>query len=193
MKARQYTMTARADAMRETGERILNAARARFAAEYFDDVTLDEIAGDAGVTVQTVIRRFGSKEGLVRHLNALLRPVVIEQRDHAVAGDVDGIVANLVDHYEDMGDLVMLMLRQEERVAAYAEVAALGKQVHVDWARRAFAPWLEERTGAERVRLQAQLVATCDVYVWYLLRRQQGLSRRQTQTALSELLKGVLT
>lgn len=192
MKVRPYTMTARADAVRDTGQRILAAARARFSREYFDDVTLDEVARDAGVTVQTVIRRFGSKDGLVRELTAMLRPVVMEQRDHAPVGDIDGIVANLLDHYEDLGDLVMLLLRQEEQIPAYAEVTTLGKQWHSEWVSRAFAPWLDLLTGAPRDRLHGQLVAMCDVYVWYLLRRQQGLSRRQTHLALAELLNGVL-
>jgi hypothetical protein len=41
--------------------------------------------------------------------------------------------------------------------------------------------------------LRAQLVAVCDVYTWRLLRRQSGLSRRQTELALTELLEGVLS
>jgi hypothetical protein len=35
----------------------------------------------------------------------------------------------------------------------------------------------------------AQLVAVCDVYTWKLLRRDAGLSRTQTRTALLELLE----
>ena len=92
----------------------------------------------------------------------------------------------------DSADLVMLLLRQEEQIPAYAEVTTLGKQWHSEWVSRAFAPWLDLLTGAPRDRLHGQLVAMCDVYVWYLLRRQQGLSRRQTHLALAELLNGVL-
>ena len=54
MKVRQYTMTARADAARETGERIQAAAFALFSTRYYDDVTLDAIASDADVTVAAV-------------------------------------------------------------------------------------------------------------------------------------------
>jgi len=108
-------------------------------------------------------------------------------------GDIAGTAANLVEHYEQMGDLAMLLLRQEERVPAYAEATAVGKQFHSDWVRSVFAPWLDARTGVERERLHAQLVAVCDLYTWYLLRRQRDLSRRQTELALTELLKGVLS
>lgn len=193
MKVRQYTMTARADAARETGERIEAAAFALFSTRYYDDVTLDAIASDADVTVQTVIRRFGSKDGLVRALIAPVTSQVSAQRGEAPVGDIVGTAANLVEHYERMGDLAMLLLRQEERVPPYAEATAAGKQFHSDWVRSVFAPWLDARSGGERERLHAQLLATCDVYTWYLLRRQQGLSRRQTQLALTELLKGVLS
>lgn len=193
MKVRQYTMTARADAARATGERIRAAAFALLSTRYYDDVTLDAIASDADVTVQTVIRRFGSKDGLVRALITPVSSQVAAQRGEAPVGDIAGTTANLVDHYERMGDLAMLLLRQEERVPAYAEATTVGKRMHADWVRSVFAPWLDAGTAVERKRLHAQLLATCDVYTWYLLRRQQGLTRRQTELALIELLKGVLS
>ena len=43
-------------------------------------------------------------------------------------------------------------------------------------------------SGVERKRRLGQLVAVCDVYVWKLLRHDAGLSRRQTELALVELL-----
>ncbi len=192
MKSRSYTSPLRERSAKATGERILRAALARFSADYYDDVTLDAIAADADVTVQTVLRRFESKEGLVRAVAEFTTPGVTAQRDEAPTGDIPRAIANLVDHYESIGELVMLLLRQEERVAPFAEVTAFGKEYHAGWIDRVFAPWLEQRTGDERRRLHAQLVATCDTYVWYLLRRQQGLSRAQAELALVELVTGVL-
>jgi AcrR family transcriptional regulator len=189
---RQYTMSARADAAQQTGERILAAAFDRFRVALFDEVTLDQIAMDADVTVQTVIRRFGSKEGIVSTLTQIRGAQVEEQRADAPVGDVAGAVQNLVEHYEAEGDLMMHLLRQENRVPAFAEVAALGRKVHADWCARVFAPWLDTRSGVARQRLGAQLLAVCDLYTWYLLRRQQGLSQRQTKLALLELVEGTL-
>lgn len=192
VKSRSYTSPLRARAAELTGERILQAALARFSTDYYDDVTLDAIAADAEVTVQTVLRRFGSKEGLVRAAASFTTPGVTAQRDEAPTGDVARAIANLVDHYESIGDLVMLLLRQEERVPPFADATAFGKKYHAGWIDRVFAPWLEERSGDERRRLRAQLVATCDTYLWYLLRRQQGLSREQTELALIEIVTGIL-
>lgn len=190
---RAYVQTTRAQAAQETGERILAAAYARFRTGWYDEVTLDQIAAAAGVSVQTVIRRFGSKEGLVRALTDQVNPQVRAQRDAAPVGDLRGAVANLVEHYESEGATSLHLLHQEQRVPAFAEVTDLGKRLHAEWCARVFAPWLDGRTGVDRRRRVAQVVAMCDVYTWYLLRRQQGLSRRQTEQALVEMLEGVLS
>lgn len=189
---RAYSQTARAQSTRETGERILAAAHARLLEAQYDEVTLDQIAADAGVTVQTVIRRFGSKEGIVRALSEVVSARVMRQRDEAPVGDLRGALANLVEHYEREGDTAMHLLRQEQRVPAYAEVTERGRRLHAAWCARVFAPWLEELAGTDRRRRYAQVIAACDVYTWFLLRRQRGLSRRQTELALVELLEGVL-
>ncbi|HEV7196157.1 MAG TPA: helix-turn-helix domain-containing protein [Pedococcus sp.] len=190
---RRYTMSARADAVQQTGERILAAAFDRFKVALFDEVTLDQIAADAEVTVQTVIRRFGSKEGIVEALTQIREAEVDAQRGAALVGDVGGAIANLVAHYEAEGDLMMHLLRQENRVPAFAEVAARGRRIHALWCARVFAPWMDARSGVARQRLGAQLVAICDLYTWHLLRRQQGLSQRQTKLALLELVEGTLS
>src|SRR5260370_42666326 len=62
---RRYRMVARAEAAATTAERILDAAVEVFWELPTDQISLDEIARRAGVTVQTVIRRFGGREGLL--------------------------------------------------------------------------------------------------------------------------------
>lgn len=64
--------------------------------------------------------------------------------------------------------------------------------MHRDWCARVFAPALSGRTGVDRRRRLAQLVAVCDVYTWKLLRLDAGLSRRQTEIAMAELLNPML-
>lgn len=185
-------MGARAESASATAERIIIAARSRLGREPYDAVTLEDVAEDAGVTVQTVLRRFGSKEGLVRAIGAAVQPAILAQRDQAPAGDLVAAIGNLLEHYEHVGDEMLHLLRQEQRVPAFAEVTAHGREFHAKWVERVFAPWLAQRSGAERVRLQSQLVAVCDVYTWYLLRRQAGLSQRATRRAVTELVEGIL-
>lgn len=190
--ARPYRMVARAASAAATAERILDAALEVFWERPSDQVSLDEVAGRAGVTVQTVIRRFGGKEGLFTAAAEREAQRVSAQRDQAVPGDLAGAVALLVDHYEQLGDRVLRMLAEEDRVAGMRDIADGGRRYHREWCARVFAPALERHDGADRRRLLAQLVAVCDVYTWKLLRRQAGLSRRQTEVALVELLTPLL-
>ncbi len=193
MNTRPYTSPLRARAAERTRERILDAAYERVSREYYDDVTLEQVAADAGVTVQTVLRRFGSKEGLIQAIIEARTPGVTAQRDAAPVGDIPRAVANLFDHYEEIGDLVMLLLRQEERVMPFGQVTAFGRAYHEEWVDRVFAPWLAARAGDERRVLHDQLVALCDTYVWYLLRRQQRLSRAHAQDAVAEMVTRLLS
>ena len=61
---RRYRMTARADAAAATRDRILDAAVAVFWERPLVDISLEEVARRAGVSLPTVIRRFGDKAGL---------------------------------------------------------------------------------------------------------------------------------
>lgn len=189
---RPYRMRARAEAAAATGERILDAAEALFYESAFEEVTLAAIAERAGVTVQTVIRRFGDRKGLSQAALQRLGERVDRKRGSASPGDVEGAVRVLVDHYEEVGDGVIRLLAEEQRRPSLRPLADIGRAYHRKWCERIFAPALEGRRGVERERRLAQLVAVTDVYLWKLLRRDRGLSRRQTELALRELLEPLL-
>jgi AcrR family transcriptional regulator len=185
---RVYRQVARAESAAATGERILDAAVELFWELPGYQVSLDEVARRAGVTVQTVIRRFGGRDGLFAAAAEREMDKVRRRRDEAEVGDLHGAVGVLLDHYELMGDRVMRLLAEEERSPDLREIVEGGRALHREWCARVFAPALE---GAPPRRL-AQLVAVCDVYTWKLLRRDAGLSRRQTELALLELLEPLL-
>jgi AcrR family transcriptional regulator len=185
-------MQARAEAAAATGERILDAAVEVFWEMPTDQISLEEVARRAGVTVQTVIRRFGGRDGLMAAAARRESEKVRNQRMEAPVGDVVGAVHVLVEHYEVLGDRVLKMLAEEERTPPLREIADRGRVVHREWCERVFATTLSELRGSARDRRLAQLVAVCDVYTWKLLRRQAGLSRGQTEVALVELLDSLL-
>lgn len=189
---RTYRMGARAEAAEATGDRILDAALALFWDSPGADVSLDEVARAAGVTRQTVIRRYGGKEGVMAAAAARENARVRDQRATAPVGDVPAAVSVLVDHYELYGDGVLRLLSEEARSPALAAVVESGRELHRQWCRTVFEPALRARSGAARRRLLAQLVAVCDVTVWGLLRRQAGLSRQQTELAIVELIGPIL-
>lgn len=185
-------MQARAETAAATGERILDATVEVFWELRAEGVSLDEVARRAQVSVQTIIRRFGGRDGLVAASTEREASRITDQRDQAPIGDVPGAVRVLVEHYESIGDRVIRMLAEEERIPGLRETTDRGRGLHRDWCARVFGPQLSGLTGVASRRRLAQLVAVCDVYTWKLLRRDSSLSRRQTELALVELLNPLL-
>jgi AcrR family transcriptional regulator len=187
-RKRPYRMGARAEAAEETRRRILDAVIGLHMERYYDQISLDDVAERAGVTVQTVLRRFGSKDGLIDAASEVARERVVNQRSEAPVGDIAGAVENLVDHYEEWGDSVLRLLAQEDQVPAFRKATDAGRTLHYKWVEHTFAPVLAERGGEDRRRLLSQLIAVCDVYFWKILSRDLGLSREQTVLAMREMI-----
>jgi AcrR family transcriptional regulator len=186
---RQYRMQARARATEETRTAILEAVEVAFEELPFDEITLAAIAARAGISVQTVLRHFETKEGLL--MASLLHSGSKMAADRGVlpVGDLEEIVDVLVDHYEEFGNRILRMLAQEERQPTLRSLAELGRAFHLKWCEQAFSSTLKGLRGAKRERRIAQFVTGTDIYVWKLLRRDRGLSRRQTKLAIRELLE----
>ena len=185
---RPYRMRARAEAAAETGQRILEAVIELHRERFFDQISLEDIAERAGVTVQTVLRRFGSKEQRIEAAAEEGTRQVTHQREQAPVGDIEGAVKDLIGHYEEWSETALRLLAQEERVPAFRSITDAGRAFHYEWVERTFAPLLAKRTGMARRRLLAELIAICDVYFWKLLRRDVGLSREQTELAIRETI-----
>lgn len=188
---RPYRQRARAKDAADNTQRIVVAAQELFFERLYDQVSLTDVASRAGVGLQTLIRRFPTKEALITGVGDHVRARVVAQRSEAPAGDVPAAVANLVEHYETTGDLALLMLAQEDRVEAFRRMAEEGRRVHRQWTASVFVPHLEPLSRSERDLRLAQLVAICDVYTWKLLRRDQGLSRPKVERALVQMINGL--
>jgi AcrR family transcriptional regulator len=188
-RRRPYRMVARAEATAATRDRVLDAAVETFWDTPTTDIGLEEVARRAGVTTRTVLRHFGTKDGLFEAASERESRRIILQRDTAPVGDVPGAVTVLVEHYEELGDRVLKLLAEEAQLPSLAVVTDAGRASHRAWCERVFADALAGLRGVDRERRLAQLVAVCDVYTWKLLRRDAGLTRRQTELALVELLR----
>lgn len=185
---RPYRMAARAEAAEATVRRVLEVALRLFTDNPYDEVPLEGVAAEAGVTKRTVLRRFGSKEALFAEAMTLAKETMIAHRQEAPVGDVAGIVANVVGQYEQWGANRLRLLEQEDRIPLVGEWVRGGREWHWSWVTRVFAPQLQGLRGAERKRRHAALVVLTDVYTWRLLRLDQGLSRRETERTLVELI-----
>jgi AcrR family transcriptional regulator len=181
-------MSVRAAATEATHDRIVEAATAAFSTNWYEDVTVRGIAEDAGVALQTVRNHFATKEELFSAAVERLNASIESARWAVTPGDVDGAITTLVDDYERTGDANMRLLAVEARVPVVQPHMALGRAGHQAWVEHVFAEALTGVRGPTRTRRIAQLVVVTDVYAWKLLRRDKGLSRDQTVTAMRELV-----
>ncbi len=184
-------MTARADAAQATAERILDAAEALFVELPFPELSLALIAKRADVTVQTVIRRFETKEKLIGVAAERVLGRVTAQRSQAEPGDIEGAVDNLIEHYESVGAMVLRMLAQEH-IPALTTIAAQGRMLHRHWVDHTLGPLVGAKQGRERRARLDQLAAVTDVYVWKLFRLDWGRSRKETTQAVRDMLERLL-
>lgn len=182
---RTYTLRARGEAMARTRADIERALVDLAGRRPLAAISLDDVAGSAGVSVQTVLRHFGSREGLLDATAESLREQVREER-RAPAGNLVAAVSVLVDHYEKRGRMVLLLLSQEDADARVREIVTSGRRMHRAWVAEVFAPF-----GPDGATTDLLVVAT-DVYAWKLLRIDRALSRPQTEERLVSLVRAIL-
>jgi AcrR family transcriptional regulator len=185
-------MSARAASTEATGERVLAAAAEAFGSTAYDQVSLEKIATDANVTVRTVVRRFGSKEGLFAEVARRRAATIREARAAAVAGATEEAIRVVVDGYEKWGDSTLNFLAQETRSGPIGELVRSGRAFHHAWVERVFGPLIPTMSPPQRRRRLGALVAVTDVYTWKVLRRDLRLTRRDTEAILLELVEGAI-
>jgi AcrR family transcriptional regulator len=188
-RPRPYRMRARAEAAAETRRRILRAVLDLHVERFHDQITLEDVALRAGVTVQTVLRHFGSRDRLVTAAAEQATSEILAQRYAAPIGDVDGAVENLLYHYEEWGRTALRLLAQEERFPQLRALADGGRAAHYAWVERTFGPFLAETSDP---LLRPKLIALTDVFTWKLLQLDLGLDRTGTGSALADMIRAVV-
>jgi AcrR family transcriptional regulator len=184
-------MVRRATATEATRQAIVAAAWELASSRFISDLTLDAVAARAGVSVRTVIRHFGGREGLIAAAFEAANSLV-EQRDALTEpGDYADAVAALLDDYERWGDLLIKLLAQEPVEPALRGPLGVGRRAHEQWVQRVFADPLTMRRGRAGRLLLEELLAVTDVYMWHLLRRDRGLSRADTGRVMRQLMESV--
>src|SRR5215210_1469148 len=111
--SRPYHQRRRAEAAEANTERIMQAALDLFVERPLDQITLAAVAERAGVGLQTLIRRVGTKDGLARAVNEWTVPKVEAARGAPVSSVPREVATSLARHYERWGASTDRMLRQE--------------------------------------------------------------------------------
>ena len=181
---RSYRQGARARATERTRAGLIAAAVAAWRRGQIAEVSLASIAAEAGTTQQTLIRHFGSKDGLIHAALAQGASGIEALRDAVPAGDRRAALDMLIAHYETDGPVMRRTLRHVEQSEAAAAIVAHGRKVHRDWVARVF-----RVTG--RARLDALVVAT-DLESWILLREGMGRSVAEARAVVEHMLTSLL-
>jgi AcrR family transcriptional regulator len=183
-------MVARAEGMLATRERIVRAALKLALEQAYEDITLVAIAQAAGVSHQTVLNHFESKENVAAAAAEMLGRQTQAARDQARPSDPSKIGV-LAGEYERFGDANARWAIASERLGSLAPLLDQARAGHQAWLERIFAEHLPKTPAARRRAIHALHAAT-DVYTWKLLRRDLRLSRADTERIMLDLVEGIL-
>ncbi|MBK5292139.1 MAG: TetR/AcrR family transcriptional regulator [Acidobacteriia bacterium] len=181
-------MGIRARSAERTLDRIYDAAFALFRSRPFSEVTLQAVADAAGVTLQTVLRRCGSKEQLFTDAAARQMELIFRDRDVPSTGGIEAIVRTIVASYEDMGDLNWRGVSQEGEFPLIKKLFDQARVRHRQWIAGCFSEVIGPAEGKERERRITLLFAATDFYLWKLFRLDLGMSRSQTAAHIRDLV-----
>lgn len=190
-ETRTYRKKARARSEEATGKAILDAAYQEFSRELFDRVTLNRIAELSGVTVQTVIRRFSSKEELFRQFALREEKRILMQRNVPEEEGLESAIHALIRHYERDGELVINFLAQENQFEEIKKITDHGRKIHNEWVKKYCHQLLKGDTQEDRkLKLFAAITAT-DIGTWKLLRKDYGMEPEKIAGVMMTLLNGI--
>jgi hypothetical protein len=141
--------------------------------------------------VQTVLRHFSTKAGLLEAASLRGLAEVRSGRDAVPTGDIKAVALYLGGHYEADEPTVLSFLAVEAQVPEVAAITARGRQMHRAWVERVLSPFLAKVPAAERGRRLAAYVAITDLLTWKVLRLEQGLTREGYAKTVEELLEAL--
>jgi AcrR family transcriptional regulator len=194
MARRTYTAARRGSP--QSVDRVLEAAERLIADDAFHTATMDELAAAAGVSRATVFNRFGSKLGVLQAL--FTRAMEGPEMEAIRAGletenpveSLDAVIEASCAIWESEGyiheqlqAIVVLepdasALIDEQREIQRAEIQGLVRRL-------AKAGALRPGLGEARAAAIIHMLTSLETFLW--LRREYGLSLRQTRDTIAEL------
>jgi AcrR family transcriptional regulator len=190
---RSYDMSKRANSAAQTELDIFNATAELWHEQPIGDITLEAIAARANVSVRTIIRKYGSKEGLFETCIQNNADVADLKREHAKIGEIEQAVSCLLQDYEEHGKAVIRTLALEEQLDIARKVSHKGRLYHKAWCERIFAPYLPNSSSIHFEPQLLAFVAATDIYLWKLLRHDLDKDIETTKATLIKMVNGIIT
>lgn len=201
LKMATRTYTARRSRSPESIERVLEAAERLIREDAFHSATMDELAVAAGVSRATVFNRFGSKLGV---LQALFTRGMEGPEMEAIRGalEIEDPVASLealigaaCAIWETQGfihEQLQAIVVLEPDASALINQQKVEQRDDLQGLTRRLARAGRLRPGVSEARAVATLhmLTSLESFLW--LRREYGLSLRQTRETIAELARTLL-
>jgi AcrR family transcriptional regulator len=180
---------------------VLDASERLIREEAFHSATMDELAAEAGVSRATIFNRFGSKLGVLQvlydrclespEMEAVWDAFAVEDPVVALEPVIETSCAMWEEHGFVVEQIQAIAILEPEASALLAgqrkdQRAALGGLTR----RLARADRLRRGLGEARATATLHMLTSLETYIW--LRREYGLSVRQTRDTIAELARHVL-
>ena len=192
-KKREYHQEARAEAARANERAVLEAAVGRLrSAKRIADVTLEDIASEAGVTVRTILRQYGSRDGIMEAAFLEVGRQIEAARPATEPEDVEGALKALLTQYEAEGDLNARVVAEEHEIPILHRLLEFARKSHRNWLEHVFGPLVGHLPEEQRRQRITALYAATEVQLWKVLRRDLHQSAQQTAEIFHQLVRGVL-
>ncbi len=185
-------MKARAESTAGNNRKIIEVTADLWTKHSLHEITLEDVAAAAGVTVRTILRKYGSKEGLFEACIESDGANMELNRNRVEEGDVEAALNVLMEDYEKYGDANIRTLTLEDSVPVAGKLLENGRKFHKQWCARVFAPFLPSPSHAMYNRRLHAFYAATEVYLWKLLRRDLHHSRVETENIFRELINGLV-
>jgi len=178
-KKRTYQMLERAEKVARNDRKIMDAMAELWLEVPLSELTLDRISQRSGVTVRTILRKFGSKESLFNACIENAGDRFTQRRMQATPGDLTEILDVLLEEYEHMGDTLIRTLTVEYEFPSTQKLLKKARTIHREWCAMAFEPFLPLKSSDRYEVVLSAFIAATEFYLWKLLRRDLGKSREQ--------------
>ena len=172
-------MSQRARQVALNDKKIINAMSDLWLEMPLSEITLEKVSHKAGVTVRTILRKFGSKEGLFTACIESDGDRFTHKRMDVEPGDMKGIVDALLDEYEHMGNALVRTLTVEYEYPVIQTLLDKARIFHREWCTYVFEPFLPDPGSDHFETVLSAFITATEFYLWKLLRKDLGKTREQ--------------
>ncbi len=173
--------------------RIIVAFRTALTKEDFDSITLDAVSLAASTTRQTILRMFQNKDGLLIALVEQMQFEITTNRMRNTGPDSHAIAHAFITDLDLVGDLVVRLLSQENRIPYIAAHFGEARERHLRYLQEQLAPSLAELNSAHAEMMLVQVRAVTDTLFWKILRRDLHLDTPVAINIVTDLIDRVLS